>query len=97
MDDFLVLVLCVLIFALIVGSRISDDGSRSWNCEVCVLQVTNTSERTVELRALMDAADASPAWDLRCEVRERLVDLIRREYPHALPRLRPELEKGECQ
>ncbi|HPC95153.1 MAG TPA: mechanosensitive ion channel [Sedimentisphaerales bacterium] len=72
------------------------EGSASWDRKVCVLQVTNTSERTVELRALMSAADASLAWDLRCEVRERLVDFIRREYPHALPRLRAELEKGEC-
>lgn len=43
------------------------------------------------------AAGAALAWDLRCEVREKLVDFIRREYPHALPRLRAELKKGECQ
>ena len=73
------------------------EGSESWDRKVCVLQVTNTSERTVELRALMSASDASLAWNLRCEVREKLVDFIRREYPHALPRLRAELEKGECQ
>jgi len=43
------------------------------------------------------AAGAALAWDLRCEVREKLVDFIRREYPHASPRLRAELKKGECQ
>ncbi len=72
------------------------EASEAWDRKVCVLQVTNTSERTVELRALMSAADASLAWDLRCEVREKLVEFIRRDYPHALPRLRAELEKGVC-
>jgi small-conductance mechanosensitive channel len=68
-----------------------------WDRKVSVLQVTNTSERTVEVRALMSAADASVAWDLRCHVREKLVEFIRREYPEALPRLRATLEKTEVQ
>jgi len=45
--------------------------SEFWDGKVCVLQATNTSERTVELRALMSAADASTAWSLRCKVREK--------------------------
>lgn len=64
-----------------------------WDGKVCVLQVTNTSERTVELRALMSAADASGAWGLRCEVREKLIDFIKAKYPQALPRLRAELHE----
>jgi small-conductance mechanosensitive channel len=67
--------------------------SQLWDGKVCVLQVTNTSERTVELRALMSAADASTAWSLRCEVREKLVAFIQKNYPHALPKLRAEFEK----
>jgi hypothetical protein len=51
------------------------------------------SERTIELRALMSAEDASLAWTLRCHVREKLVDFIRKNYPQALPKLRAELEK----
>lgn len=65
--------------------------SELWDGKVCVLQVTNTSERTVELRALMSAADASTAWSLRCEVREKLIDFIKTKYPQALPKLRAEL------
>jgi len=64
-----------------------------WDKKVCVLQVTNTTERTVELRALMSAADASDAWALRCHVREKLVEFIQKNYPHALPRLRAEFDK----
>jgi small-conductance mechanosensitive channel len=70
-------------------------GSESWDGKVCVLQVTNTSERTIELRALMSAADASTAWSLRCEVREKLVDFIKEHYPQTLPRLRAEFSPSE--
>jgi small-conductance mechanosensitive channel len=62
--------------------------SQLWDSKVCVLQVTGASERTVELRALMSAADASSAWSLRCEVREKLIEFIRDKYPQSLPRLR---------
>ncbi len=65
--------------------------SEFWDGKVCVLQVTNTSERTVELRALMSAADASTAWSLRCLVREKLIDFVQKNYPDALPKLRTEL------
>ena len=70
------------------------EGAQWWDRKVCVLQVTNTSERTVELRALMSAEDASLAWTLRCHVREKLVAFVRKNYPHALPRLRTELDKS---
>ena len=66
--------------------------SEFWDGKVCGLQVTNTSERTVEVRALMSAADASAAWSLRCHVREKLVDFIKTKFPQALPRLRAELD-----
>jgi hypothetical protein len=71
--------------------RIVKNSSNLWDGKVCVLQVTNTSERTVELRALVSAADASAAWSLRCEVREKLVDFIQKNYPEALPKLRAEM------
>ena len=66
--------------------------SELWDKKVCVLQVTNTTERTVELRALMSAADASAAWSLRCEVREKLIEFVQKKYPQALPKLRIEAE-----
>jgi small-conductance mechanosensitive channel len=69
--------------------------SDHWDGKVCVLQVTNASDRTIELRALMSAADASAAWTLRCEVREELIEFIKRKYPQALPKVRAELERLE--
>ena len=56
-----------------------------------VLQVTDAREHTLQLRALASAADASLAWDLRCEVREKLVDFLQRRCPDSLPRMRAEL------
>jgi len=69
--------------------------SEHWDGKVCVLQVTNASDRTMEIRALMSATDASEAWTLRCEVREKLIEFIKREYPQALPRVRAELHQLE--
>lgn len=68
------------------------EASEKWDGEVCLVQVTDTRDKTIEVRALVSAADAGKAWDLRCEVREKLVDFIRREHPEALPRLRAEIE-----
>ena len=69
------------------------ENSPHWDKRVCGLQVTNTSERTIELRALMSAADASIARDLRCEVREKLVTFLQHRYPDALPRIRADLNR----
>ncbi len=64
-----------------------------WDGKAVGLQVTKAGERTLELRALVSSADSGTGWDLRCAVREQLVEFIRREYPDALPRLRAELER----
>ena len=61
-----------------------------WDGRVCLIQVTDTNERAMQIRCLVSAADAGRAWDLRCLVRERLVDFMRREYPQFLPRVRLE-------
>lgn len=69
------------------------EASEYWDRKVCVLQVTNTTDKTVELRALMSAADAPTAWNLRCQVREKLIEFVQKNYPQALPKLRAEFEK----
>jgi small-conductance mechanosensitive channel len=64
--------------------------SKLWNGKVVSLQVSDCRETTIELRALVSANNASAVWDLRCEVREKLIDFLRREHPEALPRRRYE-------
>jgi small-conductance mechanosensitive channel len=71
------------------------EASPLWDQKVCVLQITDTKERTIEVRALMSARDAGQAFDLRCEVREKLIDFLQRNYPHALPRTRAHLDRIE--
>jgi small-conductance mechanosensitive channel len=68
--------------------------SKLWDGKVAVLQVTDTPESRVELRALVSARNAGQAWDLRCEVREKLIAFLQAEYPHALPRQRAELTEA---
>lgn len=71
------------------------DQSTLWDGKVWNLQVSDARERTVELRALVSAADSGKQWDLRCEVREKLIAFLQARYPHALPRLRAEIARDE--
>ncbi len=65
-----------------------------WDGRVVALQVSDTKERTVEIRALVSAGSAPAAWDLRCEVREKLIAFLQQEYPEGLPRTRQEVVGG---
>jgi small-conductance mechanosensitive channel len=65
--------------------------SKNWNGDVVSLAVTDAKERTMELRCLMSANSAGQAFDLRCEVREQLIDFLQKEHPDALPRQRTEV------
>jgi len=69
------------------------EASPYWDGKVNVLQVTDAKERTLEIRALASARDASEAWNLRCEVREKLVQFLQRNFPESLPRLRATVEE----
>jgi small-conductance mechanosensitive channel len=70
------------------------EASPHWDRKVNVLQVTDAKERTLELRALASSSDASKSWDLRCEVREKLVAFVQKNYPGSLPRLRTMYERA---
>jgi small-conductance mechanosensitive channel len=65
--------------------------SPHWDGKVKVLHVTDARERTLELRVLASALDASSTWNLRCEIREKLVTFLQSRYPECLPRVRTEL------
>ena len=66
-------------------------GETLWDGRVCVTQVTETSEHTLQVRLLVSARNSGDAFDLRCIVRERMLDFLAREHPQALPRTRAEL------
>jgi small-conductance mechanosensitive channel len=69
--------------------------SAYWDKRVCVLHVTDSKDRTLELRALVSAATSGNLWELRCEVREKLVTYVQREFPQCLPKTRSVLEPDE--
>ena len=65
--------------------------SSLWDGKIAALQVTDTPGNMVQLRALVSARNSSDLWDLRCEVREKLIAFMQENYPQALPRQRAEI------
>jgi small-conductance mechanosensitive channel len=59
-----------------------------WDKQVCGLQVTNLTERSMELRCLMSSRNSSENFDLRCLVREKMTAWIQENYPDAFPTTR---------
>jgi len=70
--------------------------SKLWDGDTWSLQVTEAGERTIRLRVVASAADAASAWDLRCEIREKLIAFLQERHPGALPRMRATLEGGSA-
>jgi len=70
------------------------ESSPLWNGKVFAVQVTDAKQEAIEVRVLASANSGGDAFDLRCELREKLIDFLKREYPQALPRRRQELVAG---
>ncbi|MDR5779414.1 mechanosensitive ion channel [Caballeronia sp. LZ065] len=62
-----------------------------WDGRVQVLQVTDATDRALQLRVLVSSFDSALNWDLRCRVREGLVNFVQAAYPNYLPRARADL------
>jgi small-conductance mechanosensitive channel len=65
--------------------------SKLWDGKAVGLQVTDAPGNMVQLRALVSAANSGDLWNLRCEVREKLIAFLQARYPNALPRQRAEI------
>lgn len=68
--------------------------SRNWDGRVINVQVTDVLPTVMQIRVLCSARTSPVAWDLRCEMREKLICFLQEEYPDALPRQRAELAGG---
>lgn len=64
-----------------------------WDRKFWNLQVTDATDRALQLRVLATAADSGKAWTLRCEIREKLIEYLQKNHPESLPRLRAEWEQ----
>lgn len=71
--------------------RLLDQVTELWDGRVKVLQVTDTSEKSIQLRILASSPDSSKSWDLRCYLREHMINFINCQYPGSLPQLRATL------
>jgi small-conductance mechanosensitive channel len=60
---------------------------RFWN-----LQVSDASEKTMQLRVLATSADSSKSWDLRCKIREDFIAFIQQKHPQNLAQLRTKVD-----
>lgn len=66
-----------------------------WDKRVANLMVTDFKQDVMELRALVSAYSSGRAFDLRCDVREKLIGRIQEAYPHGLPTKRVLFEGGK--
>ncbi|MES2842404.1 MAG: mechanosensitive ion channel family protein [Pseudomonadota bacterium] len=67
------------------------EASVHWDKRLAMIQVTEAGPHAMQLRCLVTSASAPAGWDLRCEVREGLLDFMQREYAQFLPRQRAEI------
>ena len=68
--------------------RLCESSRDLWDGKTCVLQVTDAGPETMTVRVLASSHNASKAWDLRCLLREGIINFVRAEYPDCLPRKR---------
>ena len=70
------------------------EAAPEWDRRVCTLQVTDTSERAMQVRVLASSINSGSNWDLKCRIREGLIAFIQREHAEALPHVRAELTQA---
>jgi len=74
------------------AKRLCEEVPHLWNGEVFVVQVTECSERSMQVRVLASSGDSGKSWDLRCHLRENLLVYMSRNFPESLPRLRAHVD-----
>ncbi|MDH0894797.1 MULTISPECIES: mechanosensitive ion channel domain-containing protein [unclassified Pseudomonas] len=75
-------------------TRLCEEARHLWDGRVSVLQLVDATDKAVQLRVLVSSADSSRNWDLRCYVRENLVNFLCAHYPGCLPQVRASVGSG---
>lgn len=65
--------------------------STTWDRVTSRVQVTDSTDRTMLVRLLVSAKDSGSLFELRCDVREKLIAYVQRAHPGALPRTRADV------
>ncbi|MEV8250088.1 mechanosensitive ion channel family protein [Microbacterium sp. NPDC076768] len=68
--------------------------SSSWDGRSLSALVTDAQGGFVTVRLVMSAKDSDDQWNIRCEVREKMMAWLQREHPEALPRTRVDVVDG---
>ncbi len=63
-------------------------GNTYWDGRILNVQVTNLTEQYKEIRILLSSSDASKNWDLRADIREKLINYINENYPETFAKIR---------
>ena len=66
-----------------------------WDGRASVLQVTDATGGYVRVRILVTAVDAPTLFDLRCFIREEMVEWLQTQDPASIPRTRVQLVEAE--
>jgi small-conductance mechanosensitive channel len=70
-----------------VAKQVVSDSSL-WDKRAFGVQVTDWKTDSVEVRILVSADTSGKLFDLRCEVREKLLTYLQRQEPNAFPHVR---------
>ena len=70
------------------------ESSPLYNGTVYKLHVVEMTEQTMQIRLIMTGDDAPSTFELRCFIREKLIEFLQKEHPAALPVVR-EVQKEE--
>jgi small-conductance mechanosensitive channel len=62
-----------------------------WDKKTWGVQVTDANDRAMLVRMVMSAKDSTDAFNLRCEMREKMIAFLQRKHPDGLPLLRPDV------
>src|SRR5690606_26554846 len=71
--------------AIRVEARRIVEAAEEWDGRVFAVQVTDATDRAMQVRILVSAVNSGKAFELRCKVREGILAFLAREYPECLP------------
>lgn len=64
---------------------LDNEGKTLWNNKVGIVQLTELNEQSMQIRILVSSYNSSLLFDLRCLIREKMIQLITKQYPQCLP------------
>jgi small-conductance mechanosensitive channel len=73
--------------------RLCKEVPELWDGRVTVLQVTEATEGAIQIRILVSSVGSSQNWDLRCYIREKMLNFVASNYPESLPKMRATLHE----